>query len=86
MSLENRVDSIINEYNLAAEDDGDGHRYRDVKDWKYYSDNYGSPSEMQSTIRRVLHEIAIADLNECLTSPYSFIRDYKLKTTGKSNG
>jgi hypothetical protein len=76
MNLEKKLDLIIDDYNLASEADGDSHRYRSMKDWRFNPDFIGS-LESQPTISRILYEIEIADLNECLTSPHSFIRDYK---------
>lgn len=78
MNLEQKIDKIINEYNLSSEEDGDSHRYRDVKHWRF-SDFFGSAnSESDPTIRRVLQEIVRAHMNECLTSSYSFVREYKI--------
>jgi hypothetical protein len=83
MNLEERLQSIIDEYNSSSEADGESHIYKSIKDWKFSPDRIDS-LERQPTVYSILREIEGAELSECLTSPYSFVRDYKLSRK-KSN-
>ena len=79
MNLEQRINQIIDDYNLASEEDGDSHRYKDVEYWRFTVDLYSYPRyESNPTIRKILQEIEKANVNECLTSPHKFIREYKV--------
>lgn len=74
MNLEHKIDEIINEYNLACEEDGDGFRVKDIRSWVFSKTNYHTgPTEA-----RILILIQQESLEQCLTSPSKFIRDYKV--------
>lgn len=81
MILEQQINQILDHYNENSAFDGDSHLYMLIEHWQFKSgadfDEIERDLRLDGILRQVTILIELAQLEECLTSPSQFVREYK---------